>query len=112
MNLLKACFKLAFTSPHPTFKMAALAYRGGSVISTATNGTKYGQHAELRTLNQYCLGANLIVVRLNGDHTSKPCRNCFEAILEHQINKLIFIENGQTVMIKPKNHFKEYFNGD
>ena len=100
MKFLAFAHKLAESSLHPVHKMAAVAYRGGSVLSQAVNGAHTGRHAEIRCLAHdidFCK-ASLLIVRNNGDKTSKPCRTCYLLAKQVGIRRLFFYEAGIITM--------------
>ena len=100
-RFLKIAFKMAQASDG-NHKLAAIAVRGGSIISSSVNLGRYGRCAERRALRPHLdlEGCTLYVVRANG-YISKPCGKCIRAIAEAGIKWVVFINEDRKVeMIK------------
>lgn len=83
--------------------MAAVVWRGGSLLSVAANGSRYGQHAETRALrpHQDFTGATMLVVRDPLKGCSRPCAHCWERIRASGIRYVMYVEhNGKLVKEK------------
>jgi cytidine deaminase len=78
--------------------MAAVAIRGGVVISVASNHRKRFGHAELRLASRTndLTGATVYVMRWN-KRVSRPCAMCRETMKFRGVKKAVFIdENGKV----------------
>ncbi len=97
--------KVASTSDHHKFKVGSVVFRGGSVISTASNCDKMYRCAETRALKKWVdkdryKGANLLVVRHNMG-CSKPCKRCMKIIEESGIDTVYYTDwNGEIQKLK------------
>lgn len=91
-------YKVAKRSTHPKHRMSAVLYRGGAILSVATNTGEWGQCCERRAIKPYMdlRGATLLVVRSN-KKLSYPCPECRKVIKEVGIKKIIYIDNNGNV---------------
>lgn len=99
-SYIELAYKISSRSTHLQHRMAAVVYRGGSVLSTAHNLGKWHACCERRALrpHQDMRGATIIVVRSNGG-MSKPCKFCQRAIEAAGIKKIVYFNyNGEIVI--------------
>lgn len=85
--------RLAKRSLHPKQQMAAVIVSGGRVLCWATNGPKWGAHAELRAIARAPIPldhATLIVARITGDGLAKPCSMCQGAISGAYLYRVLY----------------------
>jgi tRNA(Arg) A34 adenosine deaminase TadA len=92
---LSKLLKTARQSPHK-FKHASIIVRGGALVSAAYNTVNH--HAETRAIGKAgsTEGATLINVRVTKGGNlgmSLPCRECWEAIREAGIEKVIYTDS-------------------
>ena len=86
---------------HDEFPMAAVAVRGGSVLSFSGNLSRdsiyglplRGRHAEERTLKPHLdfTGATIYIAR-QGGRMSRPCRSCWETIERAGVSKVVYMD--------------------
>jgi len=90
--------------------MAAIVYRGGRVLSQATNGARTGRHAELRAIarDRDLSGASIVVARPGGERYSRPCRVCFLTIRDAGIKRMGFLDEVGKLVIKRVNREDEF----
>lgn len=98
MRWYNLALRLTADSTHPKFKMAAVIVRGGSVISSASNGPNIGQHAECRAVRHPNVdGATAYIARAGG-RMSKPCKQCEAALYEAGVTRVVYADwNGSLV---------------
>jgi hypothetical protein len=84
---LKA-IRLANTSKHWQ-PMAAFALKGSAVVNQATNGEKFGLHAEWRALRGKGEADTIMVARHNAG-MSRPCRGCLDFLRERGVDRMIY----------------------
>lgn len=80
-------------SSHPKYKLAAVIYKSGRVLSTATNSHVWGRHAEIRAIGRRTYPGASIVISRDNDRVSKPCGECERAIRKAGIVKITFIND-------------------
>lgn len=99
MVSLSAMIKLAQKSPYRNWRHAAIVFRGGAVVSMATN--THNLHAEIRALNKvkYKHNLSLLSIRVNKNgelRLAYPCTNCMSYLQEHNVQILLYsTENGE-----------------
>lgn len=93
-RVLRQAHKLAKTSGHHRHRMAALLLRGGAVVSAEANGAAGRGHAEARALRPHldARGTHLVVVRLNGNGSSRPCAECTTKIQSSGVARVSFVD--------------------
>lgn len=69
--------------------MGAIALKGGAVVSKATNGNKFGLHAEWRALRGKGEADTIIVARHNGG-MSRPCLECQKVLRDRGVYRMIY----------------------
>ena len=89
--------RLANRSAHTEQPMAALTLKAGAVVKKATNGSKYGRHAEWRAIRGKSEADTIIVARHNG-RMSRPCLDCQEVLRDFGIQKMIYA-NRYSVLV-------------
>jgi len=80
-------------STHPKHRLVAVIVSGGRVLAFASNGARWGHHAEKRALAQAGAvdGAFCLVVR-EGRRTSKPCAACQGALKAAGIKRAYYFD--------------------
>jgi deoxycytidylate deaminase len=105
---IRLALKQSLTSPHDRYHVAAVAIRGGNVLSMATNGSpsshglyKTSLHAEARCLRRGAnySGAVLIIVR-EGSRMSRPCNACMIKIKSANIKKIVYLSWTADVQVE------------
>lgn len=74
---IQLALKRALGSDHPFQQVGAVVVRGGAVLGSACNSSRYGHCAEVRALGQVkdAAGATVYVMRSN-KRLSRPCGRC------------------------------------
>jgi tRNA(Arg) A34 adenosine deaminase TadA len=107
---LRLAAKIALRSTHAQHQMSALLLRGGAVVaaeanSSGGNGWTGRGHAEARVLRPHVdtKGCHLIVLRLNGKKTSRPCSFCTTKIQAAKLDRVSFVDtDGQWKTLRPE----------
>ena len=99
-NYIALAHKIAARSTHPHHHMAAVVIKGGSILSTAHNTSRWGGCCERRALRPHLdlEDAIIIVVRRNGG-MSKPCKHCQQAILLAGIKKVVYVGRDGEIVV-------------
>lgn len=94
---------------HSKYKMGAVVFRGGAVLSQAYNlgretnhGTPTrGRHAEERALSPYrdFTGATICVARYDSK-ISRPCENCYQKIKEAGIRRIVYVDGSGNLIVE------------
>lgn len=102
-EILQLAEKSARDSDVLRSKMCAIALsKNGQILHKTCNVRIFGMknkwtiHAEERVIARFRYPIHCIVIyRLNGNQTSKPCSKCMALIREAQVRKIVYF-NGQN----------------
>lgn len=106
-TFLKIAIKLAMANPAPKWKLAAVAVRGGRILSVGLNCTQqnespYGtkpclRHAETEALRRCSIIPRTIYVarvsKKNIIKLAKPCEICYDAMVQSGVRQIIYTTN-------------------
>lgn len=97
-RFMAMALKTSAKSTHSQHKMGAVAVRGGAVISSACNTSKWVGHAERRAIRPHrdLAGCTLYIVRKNL-RCSAPCEGCREAIKEAGIKSIVYYNQNNEI---------------
>ncbi len=101
-SYIELAYKAAANSTHRVHHMAAVVFRGGSVLAVAHNTHKRYTCCERRALRPHLdmQGATIVIVRSNRG-MSKPCLSCQQIIRQAGIKKVVYFDwNGNLVIEK------------
>ena len=90
--------RLANQSMHDQ-PMAAVALKGGAVVNRATNGNKFGLHAEWRALRGKGDADTIVVARHNGG-MSRPCLECQEVLKERGVYRMVYGDRNGVLVVE------------
>lgn len=105
---MRIAIKTARKSNCPVASMACVITHGGKILSAKCNGVGRGRgrgvdHAEVRALRKHMdyRGASLLVVRLNGSGSSRPCPACWQKIIKAGISTVTYTDTtGATITMR------------
>lgn len=91
--------------------MAAVVWRAGRMISSSCNGTRFGQHAEIRALSKDidARGSTVAVARSNGG-ISTPCSVCLQLIIAMGVRRVIYHDGYEPVIATPTTIISKEFS--